>query len=153
MAESSVPVHHTGFTVRDIGRSTKFYCDHFGGEVVLGPLTFSDRDNEGLSRGVGVPGSRFTIVFISTGNTILELLEYDPPGRDFALSNRDVGAAHVSFQVSDIAAVYERLRASGVPFIAPPSRMQDGEAVGSQFAYCLDPDGIPVELIQVPQEA
>ncbi len=147
MAQQVNPTHHIGVVVRNLERSLEFYRDALGIEIIRGRTTFSDRDMEGIARAAGAPGYKIAVAFLSTGNTMIELVEYDPPGKDFTLSSSDVGAPHFCIEVDDIEAVHSRLAEKGVEFYAPPYRIQDGYASGVQFTYLRDPDGISLELI------
>ncbi len=140
-------VHHVGITVADVERSIAFYARHFGlREAARGTLEGAE-----VAAAVGVPGARLTWVMLAGGGATVELLGYDAPGdgRPYGLRNHDVGAAHVCFLVDDVAAACDRLRAEGVPVLAPPTTPPaEGPGAGVSFAYARDPDGITVELLQ-----
>ena len=81
------------------------------------------------------------------GPTLIELLEFDvPKGRDLSNQINDLGASHVAFTVSNIDEMYKKLKQSGIKFNAPPQLTPDGYA---KVTFCFDPDGTPVELVQV----
>jgi catechol 2,3-dioxygenase-like lactoylglutathione lyase family enzyme len=61
-----------------------------------------------------------------------------------------VGAHHVALLVDDIAATHETLTAAGVRFTCPPQEVDAGAFRGHKTAYCFDPDGLIVELWQLP---
>ena len=56
------------------------------------------------------------------------------------------GCSHVAFTVPDLAALHARLHAAGVRFHAPPQISPDG---GARVAYCRDPEGTIVELVEI----
>ena len=86
-------------------------------------------------------------MFAPNGPTLIELLEFDAPkGRDLSNQINDLGASHVAFTVSNIDEMYEKLKQSGIKFNAPPQLSPDGYA---KVTFCFDPDGTPVELVQV----
>ena len=62
----------------------------------------------------------------------------DPESRE--LVGRFLG---VSLQVSDIAAVYQELRAKGVDFLSPPEK----QPWGGTLAHLRDPDGNVISLL------
>ena len=83
----------------------------------------------------------------STGNTLVELLEFaEPVGSNIIRKVNDLGASHVAFTVSDLDETYLRLKQSGVKFNAPPQLSPDGYA---KVTFCFDPDKTHIELVQV----
>ena len=52
---------------------------------------------------------------------------------------------HIAFDVTDIDAEYERLKAAGVEFISPPQKL----GAGCASCYLYDPDGNLVELQEI----
>jgi catechol 2,3-dioxygenase-like lactoylglutathione lyase family enzyme len=144
-------VHHTGITVRDIDRSLAWYKTMFGLEPAI--LVRGDEPLPAeIGEAIGVPGARMDYAFLPVGDEghQIELLQYhDPVGRDFELSNKDVGATHVAIRIDDCVAQYEHMKANGANFRHPPIVL-DGDLEGVAFAYATDPDGIQVEIWQQP---
>ncbi len=60
------------------------------------------------------------------------------------MSPADHGLAHFCLQVTDIEAEYERLRAAGMTFHAPPQQLGTSAAI-----YGRDPFGTIIELYEV----
>ncbi len=150
--ESQWPVHHVGFTVSNLQQSVDFYCRALNATRVREPYSFSERDNDLVTRGVHMEGATISNAFISTGNTLLEFLEYhNPEGKPYTLRNGDIGAAHVCVRVDNIDEVYARLEREGVKFLSPVNECQDGLVKGARWAYFKDPDDISVEILQVPE--
>ena len=139
-----------GITVSDLDRSLAFYRDLLDGEVVVDTRVASD----GLAEVVAVPDSVLHLVLIQLGNTVLELIQYDEaPGKPHVIGNNDVGAMHVAFAVDDIQAAYVDLSARGVQFNAPPytfTAADSASIAGVTIAYFRDPDGVQLELVQMP---
>ena len=115
---------HTMVRVRDLDASLDFYCQQLGLEE--------------LNR-IDVEAGRFTLVFLAApgdSSAQVELTHnWDPEelsgGRNFG---------HLAYRVSDIYAVCERLRDSGVTIQRPP---RDGH-----MAFVRSPDGVSIELLQ-----
>ena len=143
-------VAHVGITVSDLDRSLAFYRDLLDGEVLVDTRVASG----GLAEVVGVPGAELHLVLIQFGNTVLELIEYDKsPGKSQSIGNNDVGAMHVAFSVDDIQAAYADLSARGIEFNAPPytfTQSDSEQIAGVTIAYFRDPDGVQLELVQMP---
>ena len=142
-------VHHVGITVPDIERGIEFYTG------VLG-LGFNDPpspvfDDAELGPAVGVPGANLRQVNLKLGEVIVELLEYtapEPPYERPVPANAH-GAAHVAFQVEDIAAKKAELEVAGVEFLGDVNVVDDGVLAGWRWVYFRDPFGILLELVEI----
>ena len=142
-------LHHVGITVADLDASIRFYHDVLGLEFANEPSPWFDGDE--LSRGVGVPGAALRQVSLLVGDTTLELLEYrSPPSEtDGPLRSNDRGASHVAFVVDDIEATKAELEAKGIEFYSPVNVVDEGVLAGWRWVYFEDPDGYPLELVEV----
>ena len=127
-------LHHAGVVVSDLEVSAAFYAETFGARVAL-----------------RVDEEPFSLVMLDLGNAFVELLVFRPPvdGAPVPYGNA-VGAGHVALAVDDVADACERLRVRGVRFEGPPRRIESGPSAGHVIAFCLDPDGNRIELIQAP---
>lgn len=142
-------LHHASRTVADMDRSLGFYRDLLGMEVAVD----TEMAGEMLEREVAMPGARLRLVELRAGDSFLELLQYRAPaGAPFPDDAKpaDVGAHHVALLVDDLEAEHERLAAAGVRFTWPPQGVDAGFFAGHRTAYCYDPDGLIVELWQLP---
>lgn len=139
-------LHHTSRTVASIDTSLAFYRDLLGLEVVAD----EELAGPGLEDVVGLPGARLRVVELALGDgRLLELIEYrEPVGapRPASATHADVGAHHLALLVDDLDAAHMELAAAGVPFTGPPVAIEGGYFRGSRTTYCLDPDGLAVEL-------
>jgi catechol 2,3-dioxygenase-like lactoylglutathione lyase family enzyme len=142
-----IGMHHVGIPVRSLEQAVAWYRDVLGIEAELLDVA----EGPELSRTVQLAGARLRSAFVSMGNTIVELLEYEHPvGADFSLRNCDVGATHVCIEVEDIHAAYERMRDRGVGFSSPPVRLS-GALEGSLCCYFRGHDRLQFELWQRPR--
>lgn len=143
---------HTGFQVSDMDASLAFYRDLLG-------LELRARDTVGaeyLGTLVGYPGVEIERAFLDIPGSahFLELLEYrNVERRPVDPATANPGTAHICLTVSDLEDLHRRLRAAGVEFVSPPVRPTTGPNVGGAALYMLDPDGIRIELLQVPPRA
>ena len=138
-------VRHIGIVVKNIENSLKFYRDLLGLQI----QRTMNESGEYIDNMLGFKDVKVKTVKMSAPNglTLVELLEFDAPkGRDLSNQINDLGASHVAFTVSNIDEMYEKLKQSGIKFNAPPQLSPDGYA---KVTFCFDPDGTPVELVQV----
>jgi catechol 2,3-dioxygenase-like lactoylglutathione lyase family enzyme len=142
-------LHHVGITVRDLDASIRFYHDVLGLEFSNEPSPWFD--GEELSRGVGVPDAALRQVSLLVGDTTLELLEYSSPPSDTdrPLGSNSLGASHVAFLVDDVHAAKAELEAKGIAFYSPVNVVDEGVLAGWRWVYFEDPDGYPLELVEV----
>jgi catechol 2,3-dioxygenase-like lactoylglutathione lyase family enzyme len=143
-------VHHTAIIVRDLDRSIYFYHDVLGLELSQEPSDWME--GEALAQGVGVPGARLRNALLRIGSdSNLELLEYAnrPEGNDTPIQQNYLGAMHLALRVDDIVAKKAELEAKGVDFLAEIGGFDEGALAGWRWVYFHDPDGIPLELVEV----
>ncbi len=141
-------IHHTGLIVDDLDRSIDFYHGVLGFPFQSEPSPWFSGDD--LARGVGVPEARLRQCCLLVGDDVLELLEYaNREPSDGPVHQNHLGAMHVAFRVDDIDAVRRGLEAKGIEFLSSPNVVDDGVLAGWRWVYLHDPDGIPLELVQV----
>jgi catechol 2,3-dioxygenase-like lactoylglutathione lyase family enzyme len=142
-------LHHVGITVKDLDASIRFYHDVLGLEFSNEPSPWFDAPE--LGPAVGVPGAALRQVSLLLGDTTLELLEYkSPPSQtERPLMSQSLGASHVAFQVDDIEAKKAGLEAQGIKFYSDVNVVDEGVLAGWRWVYFEDPDGYPLELVEV----
>lgn len=142
-------LHHVGVTVEDLDASIRFYHDVLGLPFANEPTPWFE--GEELSRGVGVPGAALRQVSLLAGDTTVELLEYKSPPSETSgpLKSNNRGASHVAFLVDDIESKKAELEAKGIEFYGPVNVVDDGVLAGWRWVYFDDPDGYPLELVEV----
>ena len=144
-----IGVRHSGIVVRDMERSRNFYVHLLG----LKEAPINDESGAFIETILGVPGVRVrTCKMPGTdgGTTLLELLQFTSHLHE--ISERfiySVGPTHVAFTVNDLDELHARLTVEGVEFISDPKVSPDGNA---KVAFCYDPDGTPIELVQMLNE-
>ena len=142
----AITLNHTGFVVRDVEESMKFYRDALGLHV--------DRRGEsntpGLAQCVGYDGAHIkTALLTGADGHVLELIQYiNPEGvpRDAeAQYPRHVhGATHLAFIVDDIDEVFQRLLDNGGQKLNSPAQMRPD----ARACYLQDPDGNWIEIAE-----
>lgn len=142
-------IQHPGLVVSDLDASLAFYREMFGVE----PDFVERSEGPGVDGATGLQGAVVRWAFVSLGSSKFELLEYETPrGSDNVIRSCDVGCAHVCLEVEDIHKAYEELTAKGVEFRTEPTRLDD-PLPGYWMCHFVDPDGIPMELFQLPPNA
>jgi catechol 2,3-dioxygenase-like lactoylglutathione lyase family enzyme len=127
----------------------RFYRDLLGLQVVVD----EELSGEQLERVVGLAGAALRVVELQLEDAFLELIEYHAPvaAGVAAPQPNEVGAHHIALVVDDIHDAYTRLGRAGVAFTTEPVKITGGALAGSWTTYCLDPDGLAVELWQHPR--
>lgn len=135
-------IHHSAICVCDVETSLRFWRDGLGFEVLM-----DERFSGDWPTLLRAPSSSLRSVFLGDpagrGAGIVELVDL---GEVPANPNPDDARASSGFLLlsvmTDLAAALDRLRALGLG--GPPRRV---EVDGVAMAVVVDPDGVPVELI------
>ena len=149
MPEHVYGMHHVGITVPDLKEAIAFFEGVFGAINVFQTGPF-DVDDAFMARKLGAaPHSRIRdLVFLRCGEgTSVELFEYS--GEDSTARprrNSEVGGTHLCFEVEDVFASAERLRALGIEFLEGPNTVQDGPLAGFSWIYFVAPWGQSLEI-------
>lgn len=138
-------IRHTGIVVSDLERARRFYRDLLGLKIVKEMDESGEHMNNILSlENVSVK----TVKMAADDGNLIELLYFkshtEKPRKNVRSS--EIGCSHVAFTVSNLESEYQRLKAEGVVFNAPPQNSPDGYA---KVTYCKDPDGTLIELVEV----
>jgi catechol 2,3-dioxygenase-like lactoylglutathione lyase family enzyme len=143
-------LHHFAISCSDADRSIAFYRDNFGLELVADRVVEAGGYVEAVT---GVAGARVRIVHLRGYGFNLELLEYtEPRGDTRSREPNHAGSAHICFVVDDVDATCDALRAKGIKVRSRDGRPQvvtGGPNDGGKCVYLEDPDGNPVELVQL----
>lgn len=145
-------IGHTGLVVKDMNRMIKFYQDTFGFEIVL------DTQVEGKEADdiVDFHVDSERIVILKLGEVEIEMLEYKPVGREYPDDYRsnDLFGVHLALTSDNMDADYAMLKEKGVNIISKgPQTIPDSHPIlgGTKVLYLRDPEGHPLELIQMPE--
>jgi len=142
-------VRHFGIVVSDMETSLYFYRNLLGLKVAK----VMEESGEYIDNVLSLEGVRVATVKMSadSGSTLVELLEFKSHPRPIHGEPEvySAGPSHVAFTVDDLDGVYRRLSESGVRFKAPPQQSPDGYA---KVAFCRDPDGTLIELVEVLED-
>ena len=139
-----VVMNHTGFVVKDLERSRRFYIDGLG----LEELRLFDAQSYELGRIVGYDNARiYASMLAGADGHVLEIIEYKEPPTieadpDFQYERRRTGGTHLAFFVEDARIMWERLVEMGGRPLNPPIEVLPGV----WECYMQDPDGNWIEI-------
>ena len=130
-------LNHVAIAVKDLAKATAVY-EHTLGATVTAPLP--------------QPEHGVTVVFINLPNTKIELLEplgANSPIAKFLEKNADGGIHHVCYEVDDILAARDRLKADGARVLGDGTPKIGAHGKPVLFLHPKDFCGTLVELEQV----
>lgn len=142
-------MHHIGITVPDIDEGIRFFEAVFGAVEVFrtGPFDV-DADFMRNRLGAAPQSSIRDLVFLRCGaGTSVELFQYD--GEENTAPQKrpsEVGGMHLCFEVEDVFASAERLRALGVEMLDGPNLVEAGPLKGFNWIYFRAPWGLVLEV-------
>lgn len=141
-------VNHVGITVSNLENAIVFY------EALTGKkITNQDKiGGKRMAQTQGLTNTTIKYANLHLDNLNIDLLEYvEPKSNQAHYSNDQISAMHLCFEVTDIHAAVNRLKAIGVMPDGDPIifEAQDGlkSGFGTGVAYFTDPDGTNLELI------
>ncbi|CDZ50821.1 methylmalonyl-CoA epimerase [Neorhizobium galegae] len=130
-------VNHIAIAVPDLGIATAMYRDTLGARV---------------SQAQALPEHGVTVVFVELPNTKVELLEPlgpDSPIAAFLEKNPSGGMHHICYEVDDIIAVRDKLKAVGARVLGDGTPKTGAHGKPVLFLHPKDFNGTLVELEQV----
>jgi methylmalonyl-CoA/ethylmalonyl-CoA epimerase len=129
-------LNHVAIAVKDLASATALYRDTLGAKV---------------SEPLPQPDHGVTVVFIELPNTKIELLEplgANSPIARFLEKNADGGIHHVCYEVDDILAARDRLKAKGARVLGDGEPRIGAHGKPVLFLHPKDFTGTLVELEQ-----
>jgi methylmalonyl-CoA/ethylmalonyl-CoA epimerase len=131
-----VRIDHVGFAVRDLDASKDFYARAFG------LATVHEETNEGQ-------GVREAMVAVGDSGSFIQLLS--PLGPDTTvgkfIERNGEGIQQVAFEVTDVVAAAERLKAANVRVLYDEPRVGTAGSLVN-FVHPKDAGGVLIELVQ-----
>ena len=129
-------LNHVAIAVKDLSAATALYRDTLGARV---------------SQPLPQPDHGVTVVFVELPNTKIELLEpagADSPIAKFLERNPDGGIHHICYEVDDILAARDRLKAQGARVLGSGEPRIGAHGKPVLFLHPKDFNGTLVELEQ-----
>ena len=130
-------LNHVAIAVRDLAAATALYRDTLGATV---------------SEPLPQPAHGVTVVFIELPNTKIELLEplgAASPIAKFLERNPDGGMHHICYEVDDILAARDKLKAQGARVLGDGEPRTGAHGKPVLFLHPKDFNGTLIELEQV----
>ncbi|MGQ0826717.1 MAG: VOC family protein [Actinomycetota bacterium] len=139
-----IELNHVGLTVSDLDTSIDFYCNVVG-FTVEGRYRAGGAWFDVLTRN---DGAQLDVAMLRLDGFVLQLVEYAAGGgAPLVPAHNHAGAPHLCITVSDVDERHATIVSSGRHRPTPVVNI-----VGSDIRsfYVEDPDGVPVELLQLP---
>lgn len=140
----SLSLHHMAITTNRYSELVAFYTDILGGKFIRESRW--DKGQDDLDARTGLKDSAGRVSLLRFGAGFLEVFEFSSP-RSTSPDRptlADPGLTHFALSCDDCMAEYERLKAAGMVFNAPPWRTP----AGGIFTFGHDPDGNVIEILQ-----
>ena len=138
-------INHSSFTVSDIDASVKYYRDILGMELISN----AERPSGYVEKVTEIKSS-MKVVYLTGFGLTLELIEYVDSEKIGQSKVDNIGCGHICFNVDNITAMIEEMKARGVRFLGSPTLIPAGTNKNGVVVYAVDPDGIVTEFIEPP---
>ncbi len=129
-------LNHVAIAVPDLAAASRLYADALGAQV---------------SAPVAQPAHGVTVVFVSLPNSKVELLEplgADSPIANYLARNPGGGIHHICYEVEDILAARDRLKAAGARVLGDGEPKIGAHGKPVLFLHTKDFLGTLIELEQ-----
>ncbi|MGO8873172.1 MAG: VOC family protein [Acidimicrobiales bacterium] len=139
---------HLGICVSDLDRSLRFYCEGLGFEVVA-----SHRVGSEFAALMEVEGVDVESRMLSRDGVTIELLWYVSPGHVGDGNRRPMnglGLTHLSLRVDDVDGLASTIERLGGAVVSGTRTTLELPGARLDFLYCTDPDGVRIELMDLP---
>ena len=144
----TLSVSHIGICVSDLERSTRFYCDGLGFERVA-----THHVGEEFGGLMEVEAVDVESRMVRRDGVTIELLGFLSPGVTGDGGRRPMnrrGLTHLSLRVDDVEEVSSTIERLGGTVVRTTRTTFDLPGVRLDFLYCTDPDGVRIELMDLP---
>lgn len=132
-------LNHVGVATPSIADSVALYCDVLGVTDIAEPFD--------------LPAQGVKVCFVNLPNSQIELIEplgQDSPIHGFLAKNPKGGQHHICFEVEDILAARDEMRARGATILGTGEPRIGAHGTPIIFVHPKDMGGVLVELMQAP---
>jgi methylmalonyl-CoA/ethylmalonyl-CoA epimerase len=133
-------LNHIGVATPSIAESTRFYREIMGATDITEPRS--------------MPEQGVTFAFVNLPNSQIELIEpygENSPITGFLAKNPKGGQHHVCFEVEDIYAARDEMRAKGATVLGTGEPRIGAHGTPIIFLHPKDMGGVLVELMETPK--
>ncbi len=144
----ALSISHFGICVSDLERSLGFYCEGLGFEQVA-----SHQIGEEFGALMEVEDVALESRMLTRDGVTIELLHFASPGFTGDGERRPMnklGLTHLSLRVDDVDRVASTIEALGGTVVRTTRTSLDLPRARLDFLYCTDPDGVRIELMDLP---
>lgn len=142
--------NHTSFTVTDMDLSVRFWTSALGFEA----RSVSPRSGGWQARVTGVRNAGLLVAHLYGHGTHIEFIQYlSGAGSGDRLEPNAACAAHVCLEVDDIERTWAELINAGASLQGEVAIVENGPGRGIKAGYLRDPNGIIIELVEIPSTA
>lgn len=141
--------YHLCICVSDLERSLRFYCEGLGFT-----RNESFRIGSDMAPLIQLEGEvALSSVYLGLSGMRLELWHFEQPvaERTAARPMNSIGLTHFALRVDDIDAAIARAEAHGGRCLPATRTRANTDGFQSDIVYVLDPDGVRVELLWMPE--
>jgi catechol 2,3-dioxygenase-like lactoylglutathione lyase family enzyme len=145
----TLSISHFGICVADLEHSQRFYCEGLGFELVA-----SHQVGEEFGRLMEVDQADVESRMVRRDGVTIELLHFVSPGAAGDGQRRPMnqrGLTHLSLRVDDVDQVATAIVGCGGSVVADTRTTLDLAGARLDFVYCTDPDGVRIELMDLPR--
>lgn len=135
-------LNHVGVATPSIENSIALYRDMLGATSIKTPFD--------------LPAQGVKVCFVNLPNSQIELIEplgEASPIHGFLAKNPKGGQHHVCFEVADIVAARDEMRAKGATILGTGEPRIGAHGTPIIFVHPKDMGGVLVELMETPKEA
>jgi len=135
---------HVGVGVNDLEESVRFYTEVMEMEEEYR----AHNEGEKISRIVDVENADIDVCMLTKNDLRVELLAYKnakPNNQESPIKQDAIGLIHLAFLVDDVDKEYEKIKALGYQFNAPPMVAREN---GPKITYFKGPDNVIIEIYQ-----
>ena len=134
-------LHHSGFIVKDLDRSLRFYQDTLKMDLKMRWIETAEQCDVGMC----VPGCKLELAQLVGYGAEVELIQFlDEAGTDALLEPNHIGVGHISFEVYDLQAMVAYLEEAGYKMASEVMVVPELNIPG---VHALAPDGVHIELM------
>ncbi len=144
----TLAISHFGICVADLECSQRFYCEGLGFELVA-----SHHVGEEFSGLMEVDQVDVESRMVRRDGVTIELLSFVSPGATGDGGRRPMnqrGLTHLSLRVDDVDRIAADITRCGGTVVTSSRTTLDLAGARLDFVYCTDPDGVRIELMDLP---